>query len=68
MNATLTSDKDKDIRVPTERILEDNEGFTECYRLSELLIKMVQLEKIQQIYDVLLEQTTTESAEGNINT
>ncbi|CAF0891276.1 unnamed protein product [Adineta steineri] len=62
VNLTLTSDNDQDLRTLTDQIRKeifpDEEGW---YRLGLLLIKMGQFTKAQEIYNVLLDQTTNES-------
>jgi tetratricopeptide (TPR) repeat protein len=58
---TLTSDKDNDLRQLTDRIREETfpnqEGWS---RLGNVLGKMGQSEKAQQVYETLLEQATEE--------
>ena len=61
---TLTSDNDKDLHVLTDRIRE--ESFPEFMkkdgiRLGEVLRKMGQPQKAQEVYEMLLEQETEES-------
>jgi tetratricopeptide (TPR) repeat protein len=67
VNLTLTGDNDQDLRVLTNRIREetfpDSEGW---YRLGEVLMKMGQSDKAQEVYEVLLDQRTTESEKGPI--
>ncbi|CAF0907726.1 unnamed protein product [Adineta steineri] len=62
VNLTLTNDNDQDLRTLTDRIRQetfpDQEGW---YRLGSLLIKMGQFNKAQEVYEVLLHQTTNES-------
>ncbi|CAF0723081.1 unnamed protein product [Adineta steineri] len=62
VNLTLTNDNDQDLRTLTDQIRQETfpnqEGW---YRLGLLLIKMGQLTKAQEIYQVLLHQTTNES-------
>jgi tetratricopeptide (TPR) repeat protein len=64
---TLTSDNDNDLRVLTDRIQEetfpDEEGW---YRLGKLLLTLGQPEKAEQVYEILLKQTTDESKTGSI--
>jgi tetratricopeptide (TPR) repeat protein len=64
---TLTSDNDKDLRVLTDRIQQETfpeeEGW---YRLAKLLIAMGQSKKAEQVYRILLEQTTDASKRGYI--
>ncbi|CAF0844082.1 unnamed protein product [Adineta steineri] len=67
VNLTLTNNNDQDLRTLTDRIREetfpDVEGW---YRLGELLIKMGQSNKAQEVYEVLLRQTTDESDKAPI--
>jgi tetratricopeptide (TPR) repeat protein len=64
---TLTSDNDKDLRALTDRIREetlpDSEGW---YRLGELLHKMGQPDKAQQVYEVMLQQASDEGEKAPI--
>ena len=60
MHLTLTSDDDKDLCTLTNRIREEAEGSTGWDQLGELLIKMGQPAKAQQVYETLLKQSTTE--------
>jgi tetratricopeptide (TPR) repeat protein len=62
VDLTLTGeDDDKDLRKLTDRIREetfpDSSGW---YRLGWALYKMGQIQKSQQVYEVLLDQTTDE--------
>ncbi|CAF0928898.1 unnamed protein product [Adineta steineri] len=67
VNLTLTSDNDQDLRTLTEQIRQetfpDSKGW---YRLGQLLIKMAQLNKAQEVYEVLLHQATNESEKAII--
>jgi tetratricopeptide (TPR) repeat protein len=63
---TLTSDNDKDRRILTDCIRERTEGSTGWDRLGQLLLKVGQPEKAEQVYEFLLKQTTDESHTGNI--
>ena len=64
---TLTSDNDKDLRVLTDHIRErTNPESTGWYRLGQVLLDMGQSEKAQQVYEILLGQTTDEFARGRI--
>ena len=62
---TLTGDNDKDLRQLTDCIREgtspDAEGW---YRLGSVLYKMGQFDKSEEVYQILLEQTTNESEQG----
>ncbi|CAF1529550.1 unnamed protein product [Adineta steineri] len=67
VNLTLTSDNDEDLRTLSDQIRQetfpDEEGW---YRLGQLLIKMGQSNKAQEVYEVLLHQDTNESDKANI--
>jgi tetratricopeptide (TPR) repeat protein len=64
---TLTSDNDKDLRILTDRIREetfpDSEGW---YRLGLVLLKMGHSDRAQQVYEILLKQTSNESDKAPI--
>ncbi|CAF0775410.1 unnamed protein product [Adineta steineri] len=67
VNLILTTDNDQDLRTLTDRIRQetfpDSKGW---YRLGLLLMKMGQFTKAQEIYQVLLHQTTNESDKAPI--
>ncbi|CAF1428100.1 unnamed protein product [Adineta steineri] len=67
VNLTLTNDNDQDLRTLTDSIQQetfpDQEGWG---RLGSLLIKMGQFNKAQEVYEVLLHQTTDESVKAPI--
>ncbi|CAF1432297.1 unnamed protein product [Adineta steineri] len=67
VNLTLTNDNDEDLRTLSDLIRQDTfpdkEGW---YRLGLLLIKMGQCNKAQEVYEVLLNQTTNESDKEHI--
>ncbi|CAF0962378.1 unnamed protein product [Adineta steineri] len=67
VNLTLTSDNDEDLRTLTDQIrhetFPDSKGW---YRLGQLLIKMAQLNKAQEVYEVLLHKATNESEKAII--
>ena len=64
---TLTGDDDKDLRQLTDYIREetfpDAEGW---FRLGLVLLKMGQFDKSEEVYQILLEQTTNESEKAPI--
>jgi tetratricopeptide (TPR) repeat protein len=67
VNLTLTDDNDQDLRVLTDRIREETfSKSTGWYRLSLVLLKMGQFDKAQEVYEVLLDQTTNESEKAPI--
>ena len=56
---TLTSNNDKDLQVLTKRFREEiDPDCKEWYRLGKLFLKLGQPDKAQQVYEVLLNQTT----------
>ncbi|CAF1401652.1 unnamed protein product [Adineta steineri] len=67
VNLTLINDSDHDLHTLTDRIRQetfpDSKGW---YRLGELLTKMGQSNKAQEVYEVLLRQATTESDKASI--
>jgi tetratricopeptide (TPR) repeat protein len=67
VDLTLTDDNDKDLRVLTDCIREEtypNEAG--WYRLGSLLLKMGESDQAQQVYEILLPQTTNDSEKGRI--
>ena len=60
VHLTLTNDNDKDLCVLKDRIREEAEGSTGWNQLGELLIKMGQPAKAQQVYEFLLKEVTDE--------
>ncbi|CAF3559561.1 unnamed protein product, partial [Adineta steineri] len=57
----LTSDDDQQLRTLTDRIREEAGGSTGWERLGGLLIKIGQFNKAEELYNVLLEQTSNEA-------
>ncbi|CAF3285830.1 unnamed protein product [Rotaria sp. Silwood2] len=67
VHLTLTADNDKDLRLLTDRLRQDiSPGETGWYRLGSLLLKMGQHDKAQQVYEVLLQQTTNDNDKSNL--
>ncbi|CAF1334267.1 unnamed protein product [Adineta steineri] len=56
----LTSDDDQQLRVLTDQIRKEATGPTGWRRLGILLIKIGQFNKAEELYNVLLEQTSDE--------
>ncbi|CAF4061114.1 unnamed protein product [Adineta steineri] len=54
----LTSDDDEQLRVLTDRMQEEADGDTGWQRLGDLLLKIGQFNKAEELYNVLLEQTS----------
>ncbi len=64
---TLTSDNNKDLRALTDRIREDS--FPDSggwHRLGPVLLRMGQFDKAEEVYEILLGQTTVESEKAPI--
>jgi hypothetical protein len=67
VNLTLTDDNDKDLRIPTDNIREDSEpDVYGWYRLGSVLLRLGEADKAQQVYEVMLEQATTEGQKAGI--
>jgi len=54
----LTSDNDPQLKQLTEKIQEETQGATGWLRLGKLLIKMAQFDKAEELYKILLKETT----------
>ncbi|CAF0756407.1 unnamed protein product [Adineta steineri] len=62
VNLTLTSDNDQDLRTLTDQIRQEiSPASIGLYRLGQLLRKMGQPDKAQEVFEVLLHQATHES-------
>ncbi|CAF3494933.1 unnamed protein product [Adineta steineri] len=67
VSLTLTDDKDQDRRTLSDHIRQETFPDVEGWRrLGQLLIKMGQFNKAQEVYEVLLDQTTYESEKASI--
>ncbi|CAF1370017.1 unnamed protein product [Adineta steineri] len=67
VNLSLTNDNDQDLRALTDQIREETfPNSRGWYRLGQLLFKMAQFNKAQEIYEVLLLQATNESEKAPI--
>jgi hypothetical protein len=64
---SLTSDNDKELHVLAERIREETSSDSKGWsRLSQLLLKMGQTDKAQQVYDIMLRQAFDDGEKANI--
>jgi tetratricopeptide (TPR) repeat protein len=63
---TLTNNTDEDRRALTDYIRERTDGSTGWDRLGQLLLKVGQPEKAQQVYEILIKEATEESRKGTI--
>ncbi|CAF1081296.1 unnamed protein product [Adineta steineri] len=67
VNLTLTKDNDRDLRTLTDSIREETFPHVEGWeRLGLLLIKTGQSNKAQEVYEILLHQTTDQSGKAPI--
>ncbi|CAF4218916.1 unnamed protein product, partial [Adineta steineri] len=67
VSLTLTNDNDQDLRTLTDRIRHETfPNSTGWYRLGLLLIKMGQFAKAQEVYEVLVNETTNERDKASI--
>jgi hypothetical protein len=66
VDLTLKSDDDKDLRQLSDCIREETKRLIGWDQLGELLLKMGQSEKAQQVYEMLLEQTAEEIEKARI--
>jgi hypothetical protein len=61
---TLTNDNDKDLLALTECIREETEGSTQWDALGQLLYKLGEMDRAQQIYQLLLNDEFDEDKKG----
>ena len=66
VNLTLTSDTDPQLQMLAKSIENDMAGLTTWFRLGRLLVNIAEFDKAQQVYDVILKQTTDEREKGHI--
>ncbi|CAF3810641.1 unnamed protein product [Rotaria sp. Silwood1] len=57
----LTADDDQQLRRLTDRIRQETSGSTGWYRLGQLLLKIGQFDKAEELYTALLEQASYDS-------
>ncbi len=63
---TLTNDNDPQLHALTKHIQKETDGATGWFRLGKLMIKVAQFDKAQQVFNIMLDQTTDESEKGEI--
>jgi tetratricopeptide (TPR) repeat protein len=66
VDLTLTSDSDPQLHDLTERMQEETNGSTGWHRLGRLLIKLGQFNKAEELYEILLKQTTDEDEKAHL--
>jgi tetratricopeptide (TPR) repeat protein len=63
----LTGDDDPQLHALTERMREETSSGSEgWFRLGELLIKLGQVNKAEELYDILLKQTTNDREKSHL--
>ena len=60
VDLTLTSDKDPQLHVLTKRMQKETSGSTGWLRLGKLMLKLGHFNKAEELYELLLKQTTDE--------
>ncbi|CAF5114068.1 unnamed protein product, partial [Rotaria sp. Silwood1] len=66
MDLKLTSDNDPQLRQLADRIRKEVDG-TGWYRMGQLLLKISQLDKAEELYTALLEETSNDTDKARIN-
>jgi tetratricopeptide (TPR) repeat protein len=61
----LTADNDEQLCTLTERMRKDGSGKTGWQRLGQLLFKLSQFDKAEELYKVLLEKTSNEGEKAD---
>ncbi|CAF1376060.1 unnamed protein product [Adineta steineri] len=61
----LTTDDDQQLRLLTDRIRKETDGNTGWERLGKLLLKIGQFNKAEELYNVLLEQTSDQGEKAD---
>jgi tetratricopeptide (TPR) repeat protein len=67
VDLTLTRDNDPQLQALTESMQEETaSGYKGWYRLGQLMIKLGQFNKAEELYDILLKQVTNEGEKGDL--
>jgi tetratricopeptide (TPR) repeat protein len=66
VDLTLTSDSDPQLQDLTKSMEDEIKGSTGWFRLGILMIKVGQFDKAQQVFDIMLDQTTDEKKKADI--
>jgi Flp pilus assembly protein TadD len=62
----LTGDNDSQLQVLTESIRKETSGLSGWDRLGQLMIKLGQFNKAEELYDILLKQATDEGEKAHL--
>ncbi len=66
VDLTLTGDNDPQLQALTERIREETQGSTGWDQLGKLMTKLGQFDRAEELYEILLQQTSNEDEEGHL--
>jgi tetratricopeptide (TPR) repeat protein len=66
VNLTLTNDSDPQLQALTKNIQEETEAPTGCHRLDKLMLRLGELKRVQELYEILLKQATRDDEKGGI--
>jgi tetratricopeptide (TPR) repeat protein len=66
VDLTLTGDHDPQLQELTKSMQDVTEGPTGWFRLGRLMMKVAQFDKAQQVFEMILDQTTDEKEKGEI--
>ena len=62
----MTSDNDEQIQILTERLREETLGSTGWHRLGQLMIRIDEMEKAEEIYHILIDSTASSDEESRV--
>jgi tetratricopeptide (TPR) repeat protein len=66
VDLTLTGDNDPQLHALTERMQEETKGSTGWHRLGKLMVQLDQFNKAEELYEILLKQTTDEREKAHL--
>ncbi len=66
VNLTLTNDSDPQLQALTKNIQEETEAPTGWHRLGKLMLRLGELKRVQELYEILLKQATSDDEKGGI--
>jgi tetratricopeptide (TPR) repeat protein len=66
LDLTLTNENDRELNALTEFMREETKGSTGWHRLGQLMIKLGQFNKAEELYRILLKQTTDKNEKAHL--
>jgi tetratricopeptide (TPR) repeat protein len=66
VDLTLTGENDPQLHALTERMQEETKGSTGWLRLGKLMVRLGQFNKAEELYEILLKQTTDEREKSHL--